>query len=306
MADTEEITNLEDASDEQLTALLSGEESPEIPEVPETEDSEDVSAESDESADSEDDEDTGEAAEPEDEEDEADESETTAEALDYAALVESGATVDIDGQVHKLDDLMFRQRDYQKGKQELAEQRKALDADRAESNKVFNEHEQFLERLRTDNMGLAVDSIAVTHPEVAAEVRSLLERETGYSSTEARAARAEARLEQREEADKDRETGASSAALESDARKSVEAGLKRSVSDEEWEAAKSFVPAAIHKYGRVEDIITKAYEMAYPQAKPKAKKKKPKTERPAGGKTGSGTLEGKTDAEMAKMLDELG
>ena len=248
--DNQAAPALADLTDEQLSAAFYGDEAPENPQESDDDivddlENDDEGQDSDEleSDIEEQDDDIDDTADDDGIEDEG-ESDDRVAKLDEFLAANDGLRIDTGDGEHTIETLLMRHRDVQIKKQELAEQRKEVEAmrERVEADSKLVEDARAIElRVRNDAAGLGLDAIAMQYPDAARRVAEVLS-EYGWSPDKGARAIAEAKLQA---VDKKQEPKAQerkgSDVLQM--RDTIERTLKHEFTDKQWNAIYSEMEA---------------------------------------------------------------
>ena len=224
------------------------------------------------------------------------------ESLDFEQMLSDGVTITIEGQTHKIGDVIKYYRDVQVEKQQLSEDKKAFESQREEVDNKLSERDKILSRLQTDNIGLAVDAIAVTDKALAQELLRLAQQRTSYDPKDAENKRLSQELEQRKADDSAKDEQAQAQEQEHNARISLEASISKEITDEEWEDVKAAVPLALRKNKDSQTPLTDAWNILNPEPAKLTKRKPPRNERPRGATKRPTGLSSKDRSELAQLL----
>lgn len=271
--------------------IVSGESEP----TPETDDVSEVAA-TDALMEEVDEVETGEAEEEAPETDDVSES----EPLDFDALIAAGAKITIEGQTHKVEDVIKHYRDLQVEKQQFAESKKAFEREKSEVNDKLDERDRILERLQTDNIGLALDAAGVTSEDLKREFLEVALK-YGYDPKDAETSRLQRELEKRTETESKENERREQRDKENNARVALEASIGIEVNDDEWEDVKSTIPLMLRRNPNSQTPLTDAWHFLHPKKKVPVRKP-PKNEAPTKAMKSTG-LKGKSRAELAQLLE---
>jgi hypothetical protein len=300
MAELAEGVSLEDMTEEQLIAAYSGDAIPESPQESSDIDGDEVE-DIENAQDS--DEPVSESDDPESDDVEVDDDEDGIEDADSlgdrtATLAEfiadnEGLRIDTGDGVHTLENVLMRHRDVQIKKQELAEQRKEIEAEREAmgANGELVQHAKAIQqRIESDASGLGLDAIAMLYPQAARKVAEVLS-EFGWSPDKAARKLAEAKLHAVENKPEPAQPQGRKDSEVLRLRDSIEGALKHEFTDRQWNAIYTDMEAhesagddwQLASQKAVSELYPAIWERFLNGDKPKPKKRKPTSKaRPKG------------------------